>query len=44
MKLNLGIDAEPFMVKNNAQLKISKVLKIKQLLKELKNVFAYTKI
>ncbi len=42
MKLNLGIDAKPHMVKINAQLEISKVLEMEQLLNELKDVFAWT--
>ncbi len=42
MKLNLGIDAKPQLVKINAQLDIGKVLEAKQLLKEFKDVFAWT--
>jgi hypothetical protein len=42
MKLNLGTNVEPQMVKINAQLEISKVLNVEQLLKELKYVFAWT--
>ncbi len=42
MKLNLGINAEPQMVKINAQLKTCKVLKVGQMLKEFKDVFAWT--
>jgi len=42
MKLNLGIDEEPQMVKINAQLEISKVLEVEHLLKEFKDVFAWT--
>jgi hypothetical protein len=42
MKLNLGTDAEPHMVKINAQLETCKVLEMKQLLKEFKDVFAWT--
>ncbi len=42
MKLNLGIDAKSQMVKINVQLEISKVLELKQLLKEFKDVFAQT--
>jgi flagellin-specific chaperone FliS len=42
MKLNMGIDAKPQLVKINAQLEISKVLEVEQLLKEFKNVFAWT--
>jgi hypothetical protein len=42
LKLNLGIDAKPQMVKINAQLEIGKVLEVEQLLKEFKDVFAWT--
>jgi hypothetical protein len=42
MKLNLGIDANPQMVKINAWLEISKMMEVKQMLKEFKNVFAWT--
>ncbi len=42
MKLNLGTNAEPQMVKINAQLEIVKVLELQQLLKEFKDVFAWT--
>jgi hypothetical protein len=42
MKFNLGIDVKPHMVKINAQLEISKVLDVEQLLKEFKDVFAWT--
>jgi hypothetical protein len=42
MKLNLGTDVEPQMVKIDAQLKIGKVLEVEQLLKELNDVFAWT--
>ncbi len=42
MKLNLGIDLEPQMVKINAQLEIGKVLEVEQLLKEFKDVFPRT--
>jgi hypothetical protein len=42
MKLNLGTDAKPQMVKINAQLEIGKVLEVEQLLKEFKDVFAWT--
>jgi flagellin-specific chaperone FliS len=38
MKLNLGTNAEPQLVKINAQLEISKVLEVEELLKEFKNV------
>jgi hypothetical protein len=40
MKLNLGTDAEPQLMKINAQLEINKVLEVEKLLKEFKNVFA----
>jgi hypothetical protein len=42
MKLNLGTDAKPQLVKNNAQLEIGKVLEVEQLLKEFKDVFTWT--
>ncbi len=42
MKLDLGTDVEPQMVKMNAQLEIGKVLEVEQLLKEFKDVFAWT--
>jgi hypothetical protein len=42
MKLNLGIDANPQMVKINARLEISKMMEVEQMLKEFKNVFAWT--
>ncbi len=42
MNFNMGIYAKPQMVKINAQLKIGKVLELKQLLKEFKDVFALT--
>jgi hypothetical protein len=42
MKFNLEINVKPQMVKINAQLEISKVLELKQLLKEFKDVFAWT--
>jgi len=38
----MGIDVEPKMVKINAQLKTSKMLEMKQLLTEFKDVFAWT--
>ncbi len=44
MNLNLGTDAKPQMVKINAQLEISKMLEVEQLLKEFKDVFAWTYI
>jgi hypothetical protein len=40
MKLNLGTDPKPQMVKINAQLEIGKVLEVEQLLKEFKDIFA----
>jgi hypothetical protein len=42
MKLNMGTTVELQLVKINAQLEISKVLEVKQLLKEFKGVFAWT--
>ncbi len=42
MKLNLGINAKPQMVKINTQLETCKVLEVEQLLKEFKYVFAWT--
>jgi flagellin-specific chaperone FliS len=42
MKLNLGIDVEPQLVKINEQLEIGKVMEVEQLLKEFKDVFAWT--
>jgi flagellin-specific chaperone FliS len=42
MKLSLGTDVEPQMVKINAQLEISRVSEVEQLLKEFKDVFAWT--
>jgi hypothetical protein len=42
MKFNLRTDGEPQMVKINAQLETSKVLEVEQLLKEFKDVFAWT--
>jgi hypothetical protein len=42
MKFNLGTDAKPQMVKINSQLEITKVLEVEQLLKEFKDVFAWT--
>ncbi len=42
MKLNLGTNAEPHMVKINAQLETCKVLELEQFLKEFKDVFAWT--
>jgi hypothetical protein len=42
MKLNLGTNVEPQMVKINAQLETSKVLELEQLLKEFTDVFAWT--
>jgi hypothetical protein len=42
IKFNLGTHAKPLMVKINAQLEIGKVLEVEQLLKEFKDVFAWT--
>ncbi len=42
MKLNLEIDAEPQMVKTNAQLETCMVLEVEQLLKEFIDVLART--
>ncbi len=42
MKFNLEINAKPQMVKINAQLQTCKVLELKQLLQEFKDVFAWT--
>ncbi len=42
MKLTLGTNVEPQMVKINAKLETSKVLELEQLLKEFKDVFAWT--
>jgi hypothetical protein len=42
MKLNLGTNAKPQMVKINTQLETCKVLEVEQLLKEFKYVFAWT--
>ncbi len=42
MKFNLGTNVKPQMVKINAQLETSKVLELEQLLKEFKDVFAWT--
>ncbi len=42
MKLNLGTNEEPQMVKINAQMKIGKVLEVEQSLKEFKDVFGRT--
>ncbi len=42
MKFNFGINAEPQLVKINAQLETSKVLEVEQLLKEFKDVFTWT--
>ncbi len=38
----MGIDAKPQLMKINAQLEIGKVLEVEQLLKEFKDVFAWT--
>jgi hypothetical protein len=42
MELNLGIDARPQLVNINAQLETCKVFEVEQLLKEFKDVFAWT--
>jgi hypothetical protein len=42
MKLNLGIDVEPQLVKINAQVETCKVLEVEQLLEEFKDVLAWT--
>jgi predicted transcriptional regulator len=42
MNFNIGTDVEPHMVKVNVQLKTCKVLEVEQLLKEFKDVFAWT--
>jgi hypothetical protein len=42
MKINLGVDVEPQLVKINAQLETHKVFEVEQLLKEFKDVFAWT--
>jgi hypothetical protein len=42
MKLNLETNAKPKMVKINAQLETGKVLELEQLLKDFKDVFAWT--
>jgi hypothetical protein len=42
MKFNMGTDAKPLMVKNNAYLGTCKVLELKKLLKEFKDIFAWT--
>ncbi len=42
MKFNLGNDVKPHMVNINAQLEIGKVLEVEHLLKEFKDVFAWT--
>jgi hypothetical protein len=42
MKLNLGTDAEPQMMKINAQLETCKVLEMEQMFKEFKDVFSWT--
>jgi hypothetical protein len=44
MKFNMGTNVKPQMVKINAQLETSKVLEMEQLLKEFKDVFAWTYI
>jgi hypothetical protein len=42
MKLNLGTNAEPQMMKINAQLETGKVVEMEQLLRKFKDVFAWT--
>ncbi len=42
MKFNLRTNAKPQMVKINAQLETNKMLEVEQLLKEFKDVFAWT--
>jgi hypothetical protein len=42
MKLNLGTNLESQIVKINAQLEIIRMLEVEQLLKEFKDVFAWT--
>jgi hypothetical protein len=42
MKFNIGTDAKPQSVKINAQLETGKVLELEQLLKEFKDIFAWT--
>jgi len=42
MKLNLRTDAKPQLKKINAQLEIGKMLEVEQVLKEFKDVFAWT--
>ncbi len=42
IKLNLGTDVEPQLVEINAQLETCKVLETNQMLKEFKDVFAWT--
>jgi hypothetical protein len=42
MKFDLKTDAKLHMVEINAQLEIGKVLELEQLLKEFKDVFAWT--
>jgi hypothetical protein len=42
MKINLRTHAKPHMVKTNAQLETCKVLEMEQLLKEFKDVLAWT--
>ncbi len=41
MKFNLGIDAEPQLVKINVELEMGKVLEMEELLKEFKDVFVW---
>ncbi len=42
MKFNMGTNIEPHMVKINAQLETCKVLKMEHMLKEFKDIFAWT--
>jgi hypothetical protein len=42
MKLNLGTNAKPQLVKINAHMEINKVLEVEQFLKEFKDVFTWT--
>jgi hypothetical protein len=42
MKLNLGTNAEPQIMKINALLETCRMLEVEQLLKEFKDVFAWT--
>jgi hypothetical protein len=42
MKLNLGIDVKPQIVKINAQLETGKLLEVEKMLKNSKMFFAWT--